>query len=82
MRAGWTKLAELPEDELPGYEEGYSPEWPSPSRFSVAGGWPLQIRRRHPAGGVPHLRPDRSALIDFLFCAHQVGALDLRQAAP
>ena len=26
IRAGWTKLAELPEDELPGYEEGYTEE--------------------------------------------------------
>jgi predicted phage terminase large subunit-like protein len=26
IRVGWTKLAELPEDELPGYEDGYTEE--------------------------------------------------------
>jgi hypothetical protein len=26
IRVGWTKLAELPEDELPGYEDGYTDE--------------------------------------------------------
>jgi hypothetical protein len=26
IRVGWTKLAELPEDELPGYQDGYTEE--------------------------------------------------------
>ena len=30
IRVGWTKLAELPEDELPGYEDGYTEEQNEP----------------------------------------------------
>jgi hypothetical protein len=30
ISVGWTKLAELPEDELPGYEDGYTEEQSEP----------------------------------------------------
>lgn len=48
IRVGWTKLAELPEDQLPGYGDGYPVSWSihharnSATQLSASG---LQVAR-------------------------------------